>query len=85
MNWSSLQGYNFAQLGYMTGNSLIRITDARDMKWENNEHRYTLCRTTDQVVQRLDSAIHWIKIYPVDTFIHLLNNWGQEFVTIGWY
>ena len=83
MNWSSLQGYNFAQLGYMTGKSPIRITDARDMKWENNEHRYT--RTTDQVVQRLDSAIHWIKIYPVDTFIHLLNNWGQEFVTIGWY
>ena len=85
MNWSSLQGYNFTQLGYMTGKSLIRITDARDMKWENNEHRYTLCRTTDQVVQRLDSAIHWInhypicaihwiKICPVDTFIHLLNN-----------
>ena len=22
-------------------------------------------------------AIHWIEIYPVDSVIHLLNNWGQ--------
>ena len=41
------------------------------------------------VVQTLDSAIHWITklvllvfirwivIYPVDSAIHRLNNWGQ--------
>ena len=37
------------------------------------------------VVQKLDSAIqlvslifiHWIVIYPVDSAIQLLNNWGQ--------
>ena len=40
------------------------------------------------VVQKVDSAIqwisiretnwviHWIEIYPVDSAIHLLNNWG---------
>ena len=40
------------------------------------------------VVQKVDSAIHWIiqlvslilihwiAIYPVDSAIHLLNNWG---------
>ena len=22
--------------------------------------------------------IHWIKIYPMDSIIHLLNNWGQK-------
>ena len=22
-------------------------------------------------------AIHWIEIYPLDSTIHLLNNWGQ--------
>ena len=43
------------------------------------------------VVQTLDSAIHWITqlvllvfirwivIYPVDSAIHRLNNWGQKF------
>ena len=43
------------------------------------------------VVQRLDNtiqrisvdktnhAIHWIAIYPVDSVIHPLNNWGQMF------
>ena len=42
------------------------------------------------VVQTLDSAIHWITqlvllvfirwivIYPVDSAIHRLNNWGQK-------
>ena len=42
------------------------------------------------VVQKLDSAIHWITqlvllvfirwivIYPVDSAIHCLNNWGQN-------
>ena len=44
------------------------------------------------VVQTLDSAItiqrisiwetirtiHWIEIYPPDSAIHLLNNWGQQ-------
>ena len=29
------------------------------------------------VVQKLDSAIHWINYYSVDSAIHLLNNWGQ--------
>ena len=22
-------------------------------------------------------TVHWIEIYPVDSVIHLLNNWGQ--------
>ena len=49
------------------------------------------CYFKDQapVVQRVDSAIHWITqlilialmrwtvIYPVDSTIHPLNNWGQ--------
>ena len=26
-------------------------------------------------------AIHWIVIYPVDSVIHLLNNWGLEWQT----
>ena len=42
------------------------------------------------VVQKMDSAIHrisiretnctfqWIVIYPVDSAIHLFNNWHQE-------
>ena len=50
-------------------------------------------KTIDQhqapVVQKVDSAIqwivqlvsliliHWIETYPVDSAIHLLNNWGQ--------
>ena len=41
------------------------------------------------VVQKVDSAIHWINLhpvdnpigfpntYPLDSAIHLLNNWGQ--------
>ena len=29
------------------------------------------------VVQKLDSTIHWINYYPLDSAIHLLNNWGQ--------
>ena len=29
------------------------------------------------VVQKLDSAILWINYYPVDSAIHLLNNWDQ--------
>ena len=29
------------------------------------------------VVQTLDSAIHWIEIYPVDSAIQPLNNRGQ--------
>ena len=29
------------------------------------------------VVQKLDSAIHWINYYPLDSAIHLLNNWDQ--------
>ena len=24
-------------------------------------------------------TIHWIEIYPVDSAIHLLNNWGQMY------
>ena len=27
-------------------------------------------------VQKLDSAVHWIVIYPVDSAIQLLNTWG---------
>ena len=23
--------------------------------------------------------MHWIEIYPVDSVIHVLNNWSQEF------
>ena len=42
------------------------------------------------VIQKMDSAIHqisisetnctiqWIVIYPVDSAIHLFNNWHQE-------
>ena len=36
----------------------------------------TVSKVTFQasVVQKLDSAIHWIEIYPVDRVIYLLNN-----------
>ena len=28
-------------------------------------------------------SIHWIEIYPVDSVIHVLNNWGLEaFITV---
>ena len=30
------------------------------------------------VVQKVDSAIQWIVIYPADSAIQLLNNWGQD-------
>ena len=30
------------------------------------------------VVQKVDNAIHWIVIYPVDSAIQLLNNLGQD-------
>ena len=40
----------------------------------------TVSKVTFQtsVVQNLDSAIHWIEIYPVDRVIHLLNNWDLQ-------
>jgi len=28
-------------------------------------------------VDKTNHIIHWIVIYPVDSVIHLLNNWGQ--------
>ena len=46
------------------------------------------------VVQTLDSSIHrisiwetncvtyWIEIYPADSAIHLLNNWGLVYVLV---
>ena len=41
----------------------------------------------DNAIQRIsvdktNHAIHWIVIYPVDSFIHFLNNRGQIF---KWY
>jgi len=36
------------------------------------------------VVRRLDNAIHWIVIYPVDSVIHLLNKPGQEYIKGGY-
>ena len=27
--------------------------------------------------------IHWIVIYPMDSAIQLLNNWGQKFSSVG--
>ena len=40
----------------------------------------TVSKVTFQasVVQKLDSAIHWIEIYPVDRVIYLLNNWDLQ-------
>jgi len=47
------------------------------------------------VVQKVDSAIqwisiretnwviHWMEIYPVDSTIHLLNNWGLTYTGFG--
>ena len=60
-----------------------------------------LFRLQAPVVQKLDSAIHWINqyptdkcygnhcaiqwivIYPLDSVIHLLNNWGQAYERVG--
>ena len=54
---------------------------------------YCLKNEQAAVVQKVDNAIHWIAqlvsiirirwivIYPVDSAIQLLNNWGQEFIT----
>ena len=51
----------------------------------------SLTRLQAPVVRRVDSAIHWInhcpldnsigfaRVYPQDSAIHRLNNWGQAF------
>ena len=31
------------------------------------------------VAQKVDNTIHWIVIYPADSAIHCLNNWGMRF------
>ena len=41
-----------------------------------------LVQTLDSAIQRIsiretNYAIHWIVIYPVDSAIQRLNNWGQ--------
>ena len=30
-------------------------------------------------IDKTNHAIHWIVIYPLDSVIHLSNNWGQNF------
>ena len=32
-------------------------------------------------VSETNCIIHWIEIYPVDSAIQLLNNWGQKYKT----
>ena len=41
-------------------------------------------QTTIQWITRLVFVIliHWISIYPVDSAIQLLNNWGQKFSSV---
>ena len=56
------------------------------MHWHLSGFRSLLVQTFKIVIQQvnLDLAdnkyciIHWIKIYPMDNIIHLLNNWGQK-------
>ena len=69
---------------------LYNINVYRRTKWTESVRNNNLGPT----VQTLDSAIHQINHYlmdkyyknqlhfPVDSAIHLLNNWGLEWVTV---
>ena len=46
-------------------------------------------QTLDSAIQRINHgetncAIQWIEIYPADSVIHLLNNWGLMFVVCSY-
>ena len=32
----------------------------------------------DNMIRETSRVIQWIEIYPVDSAIHLFNNWGQK-------
>ena len=38
----------------------------------------------DHSVNKTNRAIRWIVIYPVDSVIQPLDNWGQEFYILTW-
>ena len=71
------------------GNQLGYLPD-RDV--QRNLHKHPATKNLAQVVQMLDSAtiqwlsiretdctMNWTGIYPVDSAIHLLNNWDLDF------
>ena len=76
----------------------------RKLGGTGNEYNYSTFGQQAPVVQKVDSAIHRINlypldsaigspniyplrivIYPVESAIHLLNNWGQKFVVKSMY
>ena len=53
-----------------TGPRLLKTLDSAIHRINHYPAGRVYFRKTDQV-------IHWIEIYPVDSVIHLSNNWGQ--------
>ena len=57
-------------------------------KLNRKQQRYLVCDfyvcspVLAPVVQKLESVIHWIVIYPVDSAIHLLNNWNLNVIVL---
>ena len=55
---------------------LVLSTGRNSIQWIMQCGFHNTCAYQAAVVQKMDSAIHWIEIYPVDSAIHLLNNCG---------
>ena len=51
---------------------------SRSLRSRSLEFRFPTCDPNKIRVKETNCAIQWIKIYPVDSVIHLLNTWGQD-------
>ena len=58
----------------------VLLATILDKSVKRNEHCYVYVKVQAPVVQKVDSAIHWINLCPVDIAIALCNHLSRHWI-----